>query len=49
MRDEAKKQIIGITNDIGSIGINVYSSYYKKTLDILFLYGSPKFICNNEN
>ena len=49
MRDEAKKQIILISNDIRSSGINVYSSYYNKTLEILFLYGSLNFICSNEN
>ena len=30
MRDEVKKQIILISNDIRSSGINVYSSYYNK-------------------
>ena len=46
MRDEVKKQIIGITNDIRSIGINVCSSYY---IEIVFLYCSLNFICRNEN
>ena len=32
MRDEAKKQIILISNDIRSSGINVYSSYYNKNI-----------------
>ena len=49
MRDEAKKQIILISNDIRSNGMNVLVLITTKTLEILFLYGSLNFLCSNEN